>query len=491
MRRAVPVAILLMTLSVFSFPSFLNGIVPPANAVSTGFSFSASGDIGSLTLSTSVNNLNRLQTVNPNFFLGLGGFSYDPSVTGGVWCGQFKSKFNNIQILSGDRDTGGHSSTFGETHSYERYVNGCSLDVGVPIVCGPVEGDCYGKEYYFDYPAVNPIARFIFAAPKIYNITGVCTLSPNCSSQTGQPCTDQYGCWQYNANDLHYNWIANAIDNARSKGIGWVIVATHKLCISSSDSTCSMGIAFFNMLVQKKVDLIIQAHDNAYERSKQLAFNPTTCPKMTTDGSGYAVYNSGCVVDAGTGNYTRGAGSVVVVQGAWIDDLYGVGNSASNTQNVAEAPYFAKLMGQNTAGNGLGFTKYTISAGSIDVQTFFSGTFSDKFSLTTGLTPVPSATWSPLVPQIGQIVTFTGTATGGAGPYAFTWDFGDGSGATGSTVSHSYSSANYFNVTLTASDSANRVGSNHSIIALGSWNSAVPCSPTQSTIEQVIGKVSI
>ena len=121
------------------------------------------------------------------------------------------------------------------------------------------------------------------------------------------------------------------------------------------------------MLVQKKVDLIIQAHDNAYERSKQLALNPTTCPKMTTDGSGYAVYNSGCVVDAGTGNYTRGAGSVVVVQGAWIDDLYGVGNGASNTQNVAEAPYFAKLMGHNTAGNGLGFTKYTISAGSIDV----------------------------------------------------------------------------------------------------------------------------
>src|SRR5207249_10603144 len=107
MRPAVPVAILLMTLSVFSFPTFLNGIVPPANAVSTGFSFGASGDIGSLTLSTSMNNLNRLQTIKPNFFLGLGGFSYDPSVTGGVWCGHLKTKCNNIQILSVDCDTGG------------------------------------------------------------------------------------------------------------------------------------------------------------------------------------------------------------------------------------------------------------------------------------------------------------------------------------------------------------------------------------------------
>src|SRR3989449_1965191 len=493
MRRVPAPAIALLMLSVFSFPSFLNGIIPPVNAASASFSFAASGDIGGLTVSTSTRNLDRLVASSPNFFLGLGDFSYDPSVTGDAWCSQFKGRFSDIAIISGDHDTGGHPAGFGETSSYERYVNGCPLTLGVHIVCGPVEADCYGKEYYFDYPAApaSPIARFIFAAPKLFNITGVCT-SP-CSSQTSPstPCTDQYGCWPYKANDLHYNWTANAIDNARSKGIGWVIVATHKLCISSSDATCSMGMAFFNMLVQKKVDLIIQAHDNAYERSKQLALNPTTCPKMTTDGSGYAVYNSGCVVDAGTGNYTRGAGSVVVVQGAWIDDLYGVGNSASNTQNVAEAPYFAKLMGQNTVGNGLGFTKYTISASSIDLQTYFSGTFSDKFSITTGLTPVPSATWSPLVPQIGQIVTFTGTATGGVGPYSFTWDFGDGSGATGSTVSHSYSSPNYFNVTLTATDSASHIGSNHSIIALGSWNSAVPCSPTQSTIEKVIGKVSI
>ncbi len=97
MRHAVPAAIVLMTLSVFSFPSFLNGISPLANAASTSFSFGASGDIGSLTSTSSVNNLNRLVTANPNFFLGLGDFSYDPSVTGDVWCGQFKSKYSNMR----------------------------------------------------------------------------------------------------------------------------------------------------------------------------------------------------------------------------------------------------------------------------------------------------------------------------------------------------------------------------------------------------------
>src|SRR5207245_7584670 len=308
MRGTPLLATVLLILSVVSLPLW-NGIIPPANAVSASFSFGASGDMGSFTVSTSTNSLSRLATTNPNFFLSLGDMSYDPTVTGDVWCGQFKSTFNNIEIMPGDHNTRGHNSTtFGETHSYDRYLGGCPLTLGVSIVCGPVQADCYGKEYYFDYPAVNPIARFIFAAPKIYNITGVCTLSPNCSSQTGQPCTDQYGCWQYNANDLHYNWTANAIDNARSKGIGWVIVATHKLCISSSDATCSMGIAFFNMLVQKKVDLIIQAHDNAYERSKQIGFNQTRgCSGIQTDANGYAVYNSACVVDNGSsGSYSPG-----------------------------------------------------------------------------------------------------------------------------------------------------------------------------------------
>ncbi len=490
MRQVPTFAIVLLILSVFSFPTFLNQIVPPANAASASFSFAASGDMGSLTVSTSISNLNRLVTDSPNFFLGLGDFSYDPSVTGNTWCGQFKSSFNSIQILPGDHDTGGHNSAnFGETHSYERYVNGCPLSPGVSLVCGPVAGNCYGKEYYFDYPATSPVARFIFASPKIYNMTGVCTSSPNCSSQTGQSCTDQYGCWPYASGDVHYNWVSNTIDGARATGIKWVIVATHKLCISASDATCSMGLGFFNMLVQKKVDLVIQAHDNAYERSKQIALNSTAgCSSIKTDGNGYALYNSGCVVDTGSrGFYTPGAGSVVVVQGAWDNDLYDVNASSPNPGNVAEAPYFAKLMGKNTPGNGLGFTKYTVSASRIDVQTNFSGSYSDSFSIWGGPNPVPSASWSPLSPQVGQTVTFTASASGGVPPYSFTWDFGDGGKATGTTASHGYASANYFNVTLTTIDSANNAGSSRSVIAVGSWNPNVPCVPSLTSLSSILG----
>jgi len=431
--------------------------------------------MGSLTVSTGVDALNRLQSVNPNFFLGLGDFSYDSSITGDVWCGQFKSKFSGIQIQPGDHDTGGHNSaTFGETHSYERYVNGCPSTLSVPIVCGPVIGICYGREYYFDYPGGQPIARFIFASPKIYNITGVCTASPSCSSQTGQACTDQYGCWPYDANDIHFNWTARAIDDARAIGIKWVIVATHKLCISASDATCSMGIAFFNMLVSKKVDLIIQAHDNAYERSKQIGFNQTRgCSGIQTDANGYAVYNSACVVDNGSsGSYSPGAGTVVVVQGAWKNDLYTVNNTSLNGgANAAEAPYFARLMGSNTPGNGLGFTEYTVSTDRIDVQTHFSGTFSDTFSLWRGPGPATSFSWSPATPLVGQAVTFTANATGGMAPYSFSWDFGDGGTGTGSSATHVYAMSGLYKVSLSCTDVNAATATASSTVAVSSEGS--------------------
>src|SRR2546428_6215954 len=131
MRRTSLLAILLLTLSIFSLPALWN-LILPVNAVSASFSFAASGDMGSLTVSTSTNSLSRLATANPNFFLSLGDMSYDPSVTGDVWCGQFKSTFNSIEIMPGDHDTGGHNSTSsGETHSYEKYVNNCPLTLGV------------------------------------------------------------------------------------------------------------------------------------------------------------------------------------------------------------------------------------------------------------------------------------------------------------------------------------------------------------------------
>ncbi len=65
-----------------------------------------------------------------------------------------------------------------------------------------------------------------------------------------------------------------------------------------------------------------------------------------------------------------------------------------------------------------------------------------------------SFTFAPSPPSIGRAVTFRGTATGGVGPYAFSWDFGDGNTGSGATPTHVYAQPGTFLVTLMVTDSA-------------------------------------
>src|SRR6266516_3500626 len=69
-----------------------------------------------------------------------------------------------------------------------------------------------------------------------------------------------------------------------------------------------------------------------------------------------------------------------------------------------------------------------------------------------GTSPPPtlsaSFTYSPSSPQVGQTVSFTGSASGGASPYSYSWSFGDGS-----TVTRTDASSGSFTVLLTVRDS--------------------------------------
>src|SRR5438046_3135027 len=73
------------------------------------------------------------------------------------------------------------------------------------------------------------------------------------------------------------------------------------------------------------------------------------------------------------------------------------------------------------------------------------------------LPPAPLSTgftFSPANPLILQNVTFTAVASGGASPYAFSWDFGDGSIGSGQTATHNYTGIGPFTVTLETADSS-------------------------------------
>ena len=60
--------------------------------------------------------------------------------------------------------------------------------------------------------------------------------------------------------------------------------------------------------------------------------------------------------------------------------------------------------------------------------------------------------WSPILPQRGQLVTFTGTVGGGTPGYTWNWTFGDGNTSNLQNPTHTYNSTGTFPVTLTVTD---------------------------------------
>ncbi len=207
----------------------------------------------------------------------------------------------------------------------------------------------YSTEYYFD---VAGLVRFILIAAD--------------SKVDGEN-------YDYVPGNAHYQWLASAIDDARAAGIPWVVVGMHKVCISMGVKDCSVGDALMNLLIDdKRVDLILMAHDHDYQRSKQL-----TCSEEDS-------YSAACVVDDGAdGEYSKGAGTVIVINGA-----FGGGAFASVDPGDSEADYFAAWMGGNGACRpsctsvDRGIVRYTLTAASLTAEFFpNSGDYRDSFTI--------------------------------------------------------------------------------------------------------------
>src|SRR5260221_5217836 len=354
-----------MFIVIFLIPLFLPNHVLKAAATgqyiqspSTSFSFTAGGDIGGNSSSSTA--LDLIAQSGSQFHLAIGDLSYSEITLESKWCSYVQSRVGStfpFELLSGNHEDGGEPA--GQDGSIDNFVQ-C-----LPDRLGAV--GTYGKEYYFDYPASSPIARFIMISPGLTFTNG--------------------GVYSYAAGTAHYNWVSNTIDSARAAGIKWVIVGMHKVCITMGTMLCEVGNDIMNLLVSKKVDLILQAHDHDYQRSKQLGLNGTTCTAISS-----AAYNSNCVVnDGSTGNYTQGAGPVVVIVGTVGAGLFNLNTAA------ADAGYFANWMGNNVNPTN-GLAKFSLSADQLSVSANFTGStvpgsFSDSFTITNPTaTPTPTPT---------------------------------------------------------------------------------------------------
>lgn len=303
-------------------------VEPVVSQVSSNFSFGAAGDFSNGTnFQTTVN---VAGTTNPDFFIALGDLSYS---TGGEssWCGKWNSTFNKIVLIVGNHDSGEDGGG-----NINNYVNFCSYR---PT---SFTGN-YGHQFYFDYPATNPIARFIQIRP---GIGGSGSIS-------------------YSAGSAGYNFTQSAIDGARTNGIPWVIVSMHKNYISMLEKSDEIGTDLMKLLLDKKVDLILQGHEHGYERSKQLTTN-SNCITLAKNS-----YDSDCVVDSDN-SLVKGSGSVIHVLGTGGQGLRSLNNSDS------ERNYFVRA--DNTT---YGFGKFDVTPSQISFNFTRSGggSLSDSFTI--------------------------------------------------------------------------------------------------------------
>ncbi len=430
-----------LALSPFLAASLPSTAIPsPEPAAAPVFTFTAAGDFGPPGSGDLLGLMKRTNAANASFLLALGDLSYANDEQ--AWCEYIKAAFNHVLVIAGNHDTG--ESSGGQIADYVRY---CPYTLSVPLTAGPGTLG-YGYEYYFDYPGTNPLARFILITPGVRGSTN----------------------FDYSAGSSHYNWVVNAVNDARSRGISWIVAGMHKQCIVSGDkSGCDMGQAMFDKLVDLKVDLILQAHAHVYERSKQLALS-AACPSVVSANQ----FDPDCVVDDGADDfYVRGAGSVAVISGTGGVSVRSVTLSSASDR---ERDYFVELMGSNanTQGKAWGYgpTTFRVGTESIVAETDFcppgtSGSdgqcasqqltvFKDAFQI--GGTPPPPPplavdfAFSPTNPNAGDTVTFTSLASGGTAPYAYAWTFGDGTSASVANPTHIYGSAGTFTVTLGVTD---------------------------------------
>lgn len=307
----------------------------------SGFRVAVAGDFGSW--SGFQASMQQLSKTGATFALALGDLSYGGE-SEADWCREFKSHFDQVQIIAGNHDTGAPPIGEGNINRYAIYC---------PYTLQERLTGVYAKQYYFDYPHGAPIARFILISPDV-NFT-----------------VDGGELYKYNVGTARYEWTRDAIDGARSAGIPWVIVGMHKNCIAAGEHACEVGTDIMNLLLERKVDLILQAHTHHYERSKQLAVSPSMCA-----GIRYHHYTAECIVDDGAdGQYAQGGGSVIVTAGTGGRDI--------DPFNVTDpyAGYVATWDADNVSGLGKGVVAIDLDANRISARTHFDGDFADAFTI--------------------------------------------------------------------------------------------------------------
>jgi hypothetical protein len=299
--------------------------------------FTASGDMGAGRQSAAV--LDQVASIRPDLHLALGDLSYDTAGAEQAWCDFVTAKVGTdtpFELIAGNHESAGRNGNIND-------FSAC-LPNRLPGLVGT-----YGREYYVDVPQAHPLVRFIMISPGL--------VYPN-------------GPWVYTEGSKRYRWTEQAIDGARDAGIPWVVAGMHKPCLSIGRYVCDPGADILNLLVAKRVDLVLSAHEHLYARSKQLALG-SSCEAITP-----GKFAGGCVSDDDS-TLVQGRGTILAIAGTGGAALRDVDGSDT------EAEYFAADSGLNwqpSHGNlDIRVTAEKLTARFVPVG---GGTFTDAFTIT-------------------------------------------------------------------------------------------------------------
>jgi hypothetical protein len=308
---------------------------PTREPVPTSVSFTVAGDFDMTAEAAAT--LAGVAVSGADFHVALGDLSYSRTVPEAAWCDWVRSQIGDVpvQLVAGN-----HEADYGGDGHILAFAD-----------CLPDRMESVGRypqQYLFD---VGDLARLIFISPDL-TIAG-----------------EHY---YYGAGTGHYQWVADAIDGARADGIRWVIVGMHKSCLSVGVYYCNVYEDLLNLLVDRRVDLVLHAHDRTYQRGRQLAHGEQ-CPWVEVD-----MVVPACIAgDGADGEYVKGQGMVFAVAGSGGTELYDV------DPEDPEAGYIAVWMGANASPRH-GFLQVSLSASELRgefVGTTPTSLFTDSFCI--------------------------------------------------------------------------------------------------------------
>ncbi len=319
-------------------------MVIPAAAAPAPVHFTASGDFSQGKKAGAV--LEQIGDIDPDLHLALGDLSYGDAGSEPGWCDFVTSRVGEkfpFQLVAGNHESDGRN---GHIDNFAK-----CLPNRLPGMVGE-----YARQYFVDVPKAAPLVRFIMISPAL---------------------NFDDGTWSYEEGSKRYRWTANAIDDARASGVKWIVVGMHKPCLSVGEYGCDPGADIVNLMLKKRVDLVLSGHEHLYARTGQLALS-TACPALTP-----GQFTPGCVADSDN-ELKKGAGTVFAISGAG-----GVPLRDIHTDDP-EAPYFVATSGHNlqpTWGNlDVSVTTTSLKA---RFRPAYGETFSDAFSITRPEQPRP------------------------------------------------------------------------------------------------------